>query len=99
MFIANEAPLEKSTPEACRMAFPLKLRAPDGSLAASVSRCTVRWTTARTRSSKNWQKVCPRWRGSVCGAGRGRAGVLRRVLRPSDLLEGCCLGRESDLCR
>ena len=30
--IANDAPLEKSTPEACRTALPLKLSAPDGSL-------------------------------------------------------------------
>jgi hypothetical protein len=32
MLIAKEAPFEKLTPEACRTAFPLKLRAPDGSL-------------------------------------------------------------------
>jgi hypothetical protein len=32
MLIAKEAPFEKLTPAACRTAFPLKLRAPDGSL-------------------------------------------------------------------
>ena len=32
MLIAKEAPFEKSTPEACNTAFPLKLRAPEGSL-------------------------------------------------------------------
>jgi len=32
MLIAKEEPFEKLTPAACRTAFPLKLRAPDGSL-------------------------------------------------------------------
>jgi hypothetical protein len=32
----NEAPLEKSTPCAWRMALPLKFRAPDGSLESAV---------------------------------------------------------------
>jgi hypothetical protein len=34
----NEAPLEKSTPWAWRMALPLKLRAPDGSLGSAEGR-------------------------------------------------------------
>jgi hypothetical protein len=33
MLIEKEDPFEKSTPEACKTAFPAKLRAPEGSLA------------------------------------------------------------------
>ncbi len=32
MLMAKDGPLEKSTPEECRIALPLKLSAPDGSL-------------------------------------------------------------------
>lgn len=35
MLIRKEAPLEKLTPDECKIALPLKLSAPDGSLARS----------------------------------------------------------------
>ncbi len=53
MLMAKEGPLEKSTPDECRTALPLKLSAPEGSLTRD------EWNTAglhlgeRTQSSRS----------------------------------------------
>jgi hypothetical protein len=50
MLMANEAPLEKSTPEACRTALSLKLRAPEGSLRMPSSDGSCHEVTVKTEA-------------------------------------------------
>lgn len=86
MLIANDAPFEKLTPEAFRMAFPLKFSAPEGSLQRQ--KRSVRYEEPQTkcgthtilRKFANGVPVC------CCGDLRGMSSMIGRPLpKPAPL--------------